>query len=165
MVALAAVAATGLMVFAFLEPRAPAPMVDFAFFRSRTFLGANLVAFIVSFAMFAMFFFLALYMQNVLGYTPVQAGVRFLPATVMVMVTAPVAGRLADRVGSRRLMAAGLVLVATALALTTRIAEGTGYGRLLPAFLVLGVGLGLTMSPMSRAAMNSVSVNKAGVGA
>ncbi len=56
-------------------------MVDFAFFRSRTFFGANLVAFIVSFAMLAMFFFLALYMQNILGYSPLQAGVRFLPTT------------------------------------------------------------------------------------
>ena len=57
------------------------PMVDFSFFRSRTFLGANIVAFIVSFAMLAMFFFLALYMQNILGYSPLQAGVRFLPST------------------------------------------------------------------------------------
>ena len=57
-------------------------MVEFAFFRSRTFLGANVVAFIVSFAMLAMFFFLALYMQNMLGYRPWRPGVRFLPATV-----------------------------------------------------------------------------------
>ena len=57
-------------------------MVDFGFFRSRSFLGANLVAFIVSFAMLAMFFFLALYMQNILGYSPLQAGVRFLPSTL-----------------------------------------------------------------------------------
>ena len=56
-----------------------APIVDFEFFRSRSFLGANLVAFAVSFAMFAMFFFLALYMQNILGYGPLEAGVRFLP--------------------------------------------------------------------------------------
>jgi EmrB/QacA subfamily drug resistance transporter len=163
-VVLAVLAAVALAAFVRLEPRVRAPMVDFAFFRSRTFFGANLVAFLVSFAMFAMFFFLALYMQNILGYSPTQAGVRFLPATVMVIVTAPLAGRLADRIGSRRLMAAGLTLVAVALALTTRIGEGTGYDRLLPAFVVMGVGLGLTMSPMSRAAMNSVSVNKAGVG-
>ena len=65
-----------------VERRASEPMVDFSFFRSRTFLGANLVAFIVSFAMLAMFFFLALYMQNILGYSPLQAGVRFLPSTL-----------------------------------------------------------------------------------
>ena len=61
-------------------------MVDFAFFRSRSFLGANLVAFIVSFAMLAMFFFLALYMQNIKGYSPLQAGVRFLPSTVVIIL-------------------------------------------------------------------------------
>ena len=60
-------------------------MVDFSFFRSRSFLGSNLVAFIVSFAMLAMFFFLALYMQNVRGYTPLQAGVRFLPSTAVII--------------------------------------------------------------------------------
>ena len=72
-------------------------MVDFSFFRSRTFLGANIVAFIVCFAMLAMFFFLALYMQNILGYSPLQAGVRFLPSTLMIIFIAPLAGRLADR--------------------------------------------------------------------
>ncbi len=72
-------------------------MVDFRFFRSRSFLGANIVAFIVSFAMLAMFFFLALYMQNIRGYTPLQAGVRFLPSTLMIVLIAPIAGRLADR--------------------------------------------------------------------
>jgi EmrB/QacA subfamily drug resistance transporter len=156
-------AIVALAAFAVLEPRVRAPMVDFSFFRSRTFLGANLVAFIVSFAMFAMFFFLALYMQNILDYSPVQAGVRFLPATVMVIVTAPIAGRLADRIGSRRPMAIGLLLVAVALFLTTRIEVGTGYARILPAFIVMGLGLGLTMAPMSTAAMNSVSTSKAGV--
>ena len=65
------------------------PMVDFAFFRSRSFLGANLVAFIVSFAMLAMFFFIALYMQNVLGYSPLEAGVRFLPSTIVIIFIGP----------------------------------------------------------------------------
>ena len=92
-----AVAVVGLVAFVLDRARARAPMVDFAFFRSRSFLGANIVAFIVTFAMFAMFFFLALYMQNILGYTPLEAGVRFLPSTLVIMVAAPIAGRLADR--------------------------------------------------------------------
>ena len=73
--------------------RSRAPMVDFEFFRSRSFLGANVVAFIVSFAMLAMFFFLALYMQNILGYSPLEAGVRFLPSTLVIIVVG--AGRRA----------------------------------------------------------------------
>jgi EmrB/QacA subfamily drug resistance transporter len=162
-VSLLAVAAVGLVAFVAVEMRVRAPMVDFSFFRSRSFLGANAVAFIVSFAMLAMFFFLALYMQNILGYSPVETGVRFLPSTLMIVLVAPLAGRLSDRVGPRPLMAAGLTLTAISLFIFTRIGVDTGYGLVLPAVTIMGAGLGITMSPMSTAAMNAVSVDKAGV--
>ena len=138
-------------------------MVDFTFFRSRTFLGANAVAFIVSFAMLATFFFIALYMQNILGYSAVEAGVRFLPSTLMIVLIAPLAGRLTDRVGPRPLMVSGLALTTASLFLQTRIDVDTGYGLLLPAFVLMGIGMALVMSPMSTAAMNAVSADKAGV--
>jgi EmrB/QacA subfamily drug resistance transporter len=163
-IALAAVAVVGLVGFALIEPRVREPMVDFSLFKSRTFLGANFVAFIVSFSMFAMFFFTALYLQNILGYSAVEAGVRFLPSTLMIVLIAPLAGRLTDRVGPRPLMVAGLSLTAFALFLQTRIEVDTGYGLLLPAFILMGTGMALVMSPMSTAAMNSVEPEKAGVG-
>jgi EmrB/QacA subfamily drug resistance transporter len=163
-VALFVTAAVGLAAFALIEPRVREPMVDFPLFRSRTFLGANLVAFIVTFAMLAMFFFLALYMQNILGYSAVEAGVRFLPSTLMIVLVAPIAGRLADRVGPRPLIATGLSITAFSLFLLTRIDIGTGYGLLLPAFVLMGIGIALVMSPMSTAAMNSVAPEKSGVG-
>jgi EmrB/QacA subfamily drug resistance transporter len=162
-VALFAFSVVGFVAFALLEPRVREPMVDFSFFRSRTFLGANAVAFIVSFAMFATFFFIALYMQNILGYSAVEAGVRFLPSTLMIVLVAPLAGRLTDRVGPRPLMVTGLTLTTISLFIQTRIDVDTGYGLLLPAFMILGVGMALVMSPMSTAAMNSVRVDKAGV--
>jgi EmrB/QacA subfamily drug resistance transporter len=162
-VGLLVAAAAGLVAFVVLEPRVHTPMVEFAFFRSRTFFGANAAALVVSFAMFAMFFFIALYMQGILGYSPLQAGLRFLPATLMVMVTAPIAGRLADRIGPRPLMTVGLAVVALALFLLTRINMSTDYADLLPALVLMGFGLALTISPMSTAAMNSVSQAKAGV--
>jgi EmrB/QacA subfamily drug resistance transporter len=160
---LLALAVAALTAFTMIERRSPAPVVDFAFFRSRSFLGANIVAFSVSFAMFAMFFFLALYMQNILGYSPLQAGVRFLPSTLVIIVAAPLAGRLADRVGPRPLIVAGLTLSAISLLWQSRLDAGTGYGFLLPAFVLMGAGMGLTMSPMSTAAMNAVHHTKAGV--
>jgi EmrB/QacA subfamily drug resistance transporter len=163
-IALFATAAAGIAAFFYIEPRVEEPIVDFSLFRSRTYLGANAVAFIVSFAMFAMFFFTALYMQNILGYSPVEAGVRFLPSTLMIVLIAPIAGRLADRVGPRPLIVGGLVLVSLALFLQTRIDVHTGYGLLLPAFVLMGIGMALVMSPMSTAAMNSVAPQKAGVG-
>jgi EmrB/QacA subfamily drug resistance transporter len=162
-VSLLAVAVVGLMAFAVTELRSPAPMVDFGFFRSRTFLGANVVGFIVSFAMLAQFFFLALYMQNILHYSPLQTGVRFLPSTVVIIVMGPLAGRLTDRVGPRVPMTLGLLTVALALFIQSHLSVHTGYGLLLPGFILMGLGMGLTMSPMSTAAMNAVDRTKAGV--
>jgi EmrB/QacA subfamily drug resistance transporter len=158
-----AVAAAALVAFVLVETRSRYPMVDFGFFRSRSFLGANIVAFVVSFAMLAMFFFLALYMQNIKGYSPLQAGVRFLPSTAVIILAGPIAGRLTDRVGPRPLMTSGLTLVAISLFWQGHLSPDTPYGSLAGAFVVMGVGMGLVMSPMSTAAMNSVEQTKAGV--
>jgi MFS family permease len=156
------VAAIALPAFVVIERRVRAPIVNFQFFRSRTFLGANVVAFLISFAMFAQFFFLTLYVQNILGYSPLQTGVRFLPATVVIIIMGPLAGRLTDRVGPRPLMTLGLIVVGAALAIQSRLTINSGYGLLLPGFVLMGLGMGLVMSPMSTSAMNSVNRTKAG---
>jgi EmrB/QacA subfamily drug resistance transporter len=162
-VALLVVAAVSLTAFVIAEQRVVEPMVDFSFFRSRSFVGSNLVAFIVTFAMLAMFFFLALYMQNIKDYSPLQAGVRFLPATVVIIFAGPIAGRLSDRIGPRPLMVTGLLLVAGSLFWQGHLAVDTSYSFLVGAFVLMGLGMGLVMSPMSTAAMNSVDPAKAGV--
>jgi EmrB/QacA subfamily drug resistance transporter len=161
-VALFALAVLGLAAFVAIELRVKAPMLDFAFFRSRTSAGANLVAFLVTFAMFSQFFFMTLYMQNILHYSPLQTGVRFLPSTLVIIVMGPLAGRLTDRIGSRPLITLGLALVAGALGLQSTLNIHTGYGLLLPGFILMGLGMGLVMSPMSTAAMNAVDRTKAG---
>jgi hypothetical protein len=121
------------------------------------------IALIVTFAMMAQFFFLALYMQNMLGYSPLQAGIRFLPATLMIVAIAPLAGRLTDRIGARIPIAVGLSLVSVAMVWLTTIDTGTTYGDLLPSFVLMGGGMALVMSPMSTAAMNAVADIKAGL--
>ena len=93
-----------LAAFVVIERRVPAPMVELPLFASRNFVGTNLVALIVTFAMLAQFFFVTLYMQDVLGYSPVETGLRFLPATLMIVLIAPLAGRLTDRIGPRWLI-------------------------------------------------------------
>jgi EmrB/QacA subfamily drug resistance transporter len=152
-----------LAAFVLVELRVKAPMVEFRLFASRNFVGSNMVALIVTFAMLAQFFFLALYMQTVLGYSPLQAGVRFLPATLMIVAIAPLAGRLTDRIGARLPIAVGLSLVVVALGWLTTIGTSTTYSDLLPSFILMGGGMALVMSPMSTAAMNAVADAKAGI--
>jgi EmrB/QacA subfamily drug resistance transporter len=158
-----ALGAAALIAFAVAEMRVLEPMVDFSFFRSRSFLGANLVAFMVTFAMLSVFFFLALYMQNIKGYTPLQAGVRFLPTTLVIIVIGPIAGRLSDRIGPRPPMVVGLLLTAGSLFWQGHLTVDTSFAFLFGPFVLLGLGIGMVMSPMSTAAMNAVDRTKAGV--
>jgi EmrB/QacA subfamily drug resistance transporter len=162
-VALLVAAAAGLAAFVAIELRVKVPMVEFHFFSDRNFLGAVVVALIISFAMLGVFFFLALYMQDILRYSPLEAGVRFLPSTLMIVALAPVAGRMADRFGPRWLIVAGLLVLTASLYSFTRIAVDSTYLDLLPGFMLLGIGIAMTMSPMTSAAMNAVAVEKAGI--
>jgi EmrB/QacA subfamily drug resistance transporter len=155
--------AIGLAAFVAIELRTRVPMVDFKLFRTRQFIGSNLIAFIITFAMMGSFFFLALYMQDVLGYSALEAGLRFLPTTMVIAVIAPLAGRLADRLGPGPPMSAGLAVLAVAMFLFAGIDPGTTYSGLILPFILQGVGIALVMSPMSTAAMNAVDVAKSGV--
>jgi predicted MFS family arabinose efflux permease len=152
-----------LVAFVLVELRVKAPMVEFRLFGSRNFVGSNVIALIVTFAMMSQFFFVALYMQNMLGYSPLQAGVRFLPATLMIVLIAPIAGRLTDRIGARIPIAVGLTLTAGALVWLTQIDPSTTYSDLFGSFILMGIGMALVMSPMSTAAMNAVADAKAGI--
>jgi EmrB/QacA subfamily drug resistance transporter len=162
-VALLAGAAIGFAAFVAVELRVKVPMVEFRFFSDRNFLGAVVVALIISFAMLGVFFFLALYMQDILHYSPLEAGIRFLPSTLMIVGIAPIAGRMADRYGPRWLIVGGLLVLSASLYSFTGIAVDSGYLDLLPGFMLLGIGIAMTMSPMTSAAMNAVAVEKAGI--
>jgi len=162
-VSLLAVSVVTLVGFVLTENRVSAPIIEFGLFKSRNFIGAVITAFIISFAMMGVFFFLALYMQNVLGYSALEAGVRFLPTTLVIMALSPLSGRLSDKIGPRIPIVAGMAMITLSLYLFSRIEVGTTFVDILPSFIILGAGIGLTMSPMSTAAMNAVSKTKAGV--
>ena len=159
-----AVAAVGLVGFIVLEQRQKVPMLDLSLFRNPTFAGANAVMMLVGLAMFGIFLFVTLYMQNVLRYSPTKAGATFLPMTILIVLLAPIAGKLSDRIGSRWLMSGGMALVSLSLLLDTRLDAGSNFWDILPPLLVGGAGMGLAMTPTTAAAMGSVPVDKAGVG-
>jgi EmrB/QacA subfamily drug resistance transporter len=159
-----AVAAVGLVGFVVLEQRQKVPMLDLSLFRNPTFAGANAVMMLVGLAMFGIFLFVTLYLQNVLQYSPTEAGATFLPMTILIVLLAPIAGKLSDRIGSRWLMAGGMALVSLSLLLDTRFDAGSNFWDILPPLLVGGAGMGLAMTPTTAAAMGSVPVDKAGVG-
>ncbi len=159
-----AIAIVSGVTFVLLERHQSEPMLDLALFENRTYVGANLVILLVALAMFGVFFFVSLFMQNVLGYSAVQAGAAFLPMTLLIIVVAPIAGRLSDRVGSRWLMVTGMVLVSCQLLLFSQLTVDATFLDLLPALLLGGVGMAMTMTPSSAAAIRAVPVDKAGVG-
>ncbi|MGH3134974.1 MAG: MFS transporter [Gaiellaceae bacterium] len=153
-----------LATFVLLERRQRDPMLPLDLFRSGTYTGANLVTLLVALAMFGIFFFMSLYMQNILGYSAVQAGAAFLPMTILIILVAPIAGKMSDRIGSRGLMTTGMILIALQLVMLSRLSADASYRDLFPALLIGGVGMSLTMTPSAAAATRSVPVDKAGVG-
>jgi EmrB/QacA subfamily drug resistance transporter len=162
-VGLLVLSVVALTAFVFIERRVPAPIVELPLFASRNFVATNVVALVVTFAMMAQFFFVTLYIQDVLGYSPVETGLRFLPSTLMIVLIAPIAGRMTDRIGPRWLIGGGLAIVTVSLFWLTTINSSTTYGDIWPSFVLMGIGMALVMSPMSTAAMNAVPVTKAGV--
>ncbi|HZT45210.1 MAG TPA: MFS transporter, partial [Gaiellaceae bacterium] len=119
---------------------------------------------LVGVAMFGVFFYNSLFVQNVLGYSAIETGATFLPMTVLIILVAPIAGRFSDGVGPRWLMGAGMSLLTVSLLLFATLDESSSFWAILPGLLVGGVGMGITMAPTTAAAMGSVPVDKAGVG-
>jgi EmrB/QacA subfamily drug resistance transporter len=159
-----AAAAVLLVGFVVLEHRQRLPMLDLSLFRIGSFAGANLVAMLVSLGMFGVFFFVSLFVQNILGYSPTKAGAIFLPMTILIILIAPIAGKASDRIEPRWLMGGGMALVSVSLLFYQRVGVDSDFWTLLPAMVLGGIGMAMTMSPMTSVAMGSVPIDKAGVG-
>ena len=157
-------AAVLFVAFLWWEGRNPNAMLPLSFFRIPSFAAGNTVAFSVSLGMFSIFLFFSLYMQLVRGYSPFQSGLRFLPMTLMIIVTAPNAGRIASKIGSRAPMTYGLLLVGSGLMAMTLVQADTPYWILGILFAIMGHGMGSTMAPMTAAVMNAVGRERAGLG-
>ena len=156
--------AVSLAAFVLLELHQRSPMLDLSLFRSSTFAGANVVALLVTLAMFGVFFFMSIYMQNILGYSATKTGAAFLPMTILIILIAPISGKASDRIGSRALMTAGMLCLSASLIVFSRLGLDSTFWDILPGLVVGGFGMALVMTPMTAAALGSVPVEKSGVG-
>ncbi len=157
-------AAILLLTFLAIELRSANPMLDLTLFRKPAFNGVSAVAFALSGGMFAMFLYLTLYIQQVLGYSPLQAGLRFLPLTFLSFVVAPIAGKLSDRIPVRVLLGVGLSTVGVGLLLMYGLTASSGWTALLAGFIFAGTGVGIANPGIGSAAIAVVPPAKAGMG-
>ena len=139
------------------------PMVPLDFFKNRVFSISNIVVLMVGFAMFGVIYFITLYFQNVQGYSPMEAGVRSLPLTMMVIIVAPIAGRLNTKVGPRPLMSIGMLMMTIGLLGLSRLQVDTSYNAIWPFYVLMGAGISMTMPSVSSAAMGAVDHTKSGI--
>jgi EmrB/QacA subfamily drug resistance transporter len=157
-------AAVLLAAFVVIEMRSDHPMLDLSLFRKPAFNGVSAVAFGLSAGMFAMFLYLTIYMQGVLDYSPLEAGLRFLPLTVLGFIVAPISGALSNKIPIRVLLGTGLAVVGVGLLLMHGVSPSSGWTTLLAGFLVAGIGIGITNPGIGQAAIAVVPVEKSGMG-
>ncbi|TMK32770.1 MAG: MFS transporter [Actinobacteria bacterium] len=152
-----------LALFVVSQWRGSRPMIDLSLFGRPAFAGAQITAFTLSGAVFAMFLYLTLYLQNYLGFSPIQTGVRFVPITVLAFVCAAASGKLTAQMPVRLLLAAGLLLCAVGLFLLRNITVDSSWTALLPGFILMGAGVGLTNPALASTAIGVVPPARAGM--
>ncbi|HET7119970.1 MAG TPA: MFS transporter [Solirubrobacterales bacterium] len=157
-------AAILLIAFVAVERRSRAPLVPFSIFRIRTVVGANVVGILVGASLFSMFFFISLYMQQVLGYSPIHAGLSYLPLAVSIIISAGVASSLVTKVGFKPILAIGMLLIATGLLWFSQIdVHGSFLADILGPSLLAAVGLGFAFVPGTIAAVSGVEDRQQGL--
>ena len=149
--------------FVVVEMRQKNPMLPFHLFRIPTFTGVQLASFAISASMFALFLYLTLYMQNILGLSPLEAGLRYLPMTVVSFLVAPVAGVLLSRLPARGMLATGLLMAGAGLILMAGVDQGDEWTGLLGGFLIAGAGIGLINPVIAHVAVRVVPPRQSGM--
>jgi EmrB/QacA subfamily drug resistance transporter len=149
--------------FVWWERRVPDPIVKIELFQNRNFTVANIIAMVVSFGMLGIFFPMTLFLQEVLDFSPIKAGLTMTPMSLMILVGAPISGRLSDRIGTRWLLFSGTAIMALGILFIIRqTSTTTTQLSLAPALIVTGIGMGMSFSPMTAAAMRDVPPRVAG---
>ena len=160
-----AAAAVLLGAFAFWERRSVNPVLPLHFFKNMSFTGANLALTLVAFALMGAFFFMGQTLQTVMGFTPLQAGVRLLPMAFFAFFSSILSARVAGRLGTKFTVALGIMLAAAGFFYFSQTMTATSsYLQLVIGMCIISIGIGMTMSPATNSVMGSVPVDKAGVG-
>jgi EmrB/QacA subfamily drug resistance transporter len=158
------IAAVLLATFVAVERRSAAPLVPFRIFRMRTLTGANVVGIMTGASLFSMFFFISLYMQQVLGYSAIRTGLSYLPLAVMIVASAAIASQLVTRIGFKPVLAAGMALIAAGLIWFSQVpVDGSFAANLLGPSLLAAAGLGFAFVPQTIAAVSGVADREAGL--
>ena len=158
-----ALAAVMFAAFGLIESRRDGPMLDLSLFRVSSFGGVSIVAWALSASMFSMFLYQTLYIQDVLGYSPLEAGIRFLPTTLLTFAVSPLAANLSHRIPVRVIMGTGMLLVAVGLFLMHGVEPGDDWTVLLPGFIVGGAGVGMVNPMIAETAIGVVPAARAGM--
>ncbi len=151
------------VTFVIVEMRTERPMVPLKFFKSGSFTGANIDAFMISFAMAAVAFFMTLYQQNIHNFSAVKTGLALLPMVLVMMVLSPITGSAINRIGPRRMISFGMIVTGFGIFLFLRSGAGASYLDIVPAFVVMGFGMSFIWAPMTTAVLNSVESDKSGI--
>jgi MFS transporter, DHA2 family, multidrug resistance protein len=159
-----ALAVVLLSIFVLWERRVRFPMLDISFFRNPRFSAASGAIMLTFFAMFGSLFLLTQFLQSILGYTPLEAGIRLLPMAGVMLVISPLSAKVVERIGSKIVVATGLSVGAVGLILASRLTAGASYPEVLASLVVLAAGLALVMPPATESIMGSLPLAKAGVG-
>ena len=157
-----AVAAAGGAAFVAIEQRATDPMVAISLFRERVFSGGIAALMLWAFGLFGIYFFTSLYLQDVLRFSPTEAGLAFLPMALCLVAGSVLSERVARAIGAHRSVTAGMVLMAVGIAGTALVGADAGYGALMPTFIVIGIGGGLT-TPLTATVLGVMPPAQAGV--
>jgi EmrB/QacA subfamily drug resistance transporter len=160
-----AAAAVLLAAFFVAQMRVRDPMLPLSLFRIPSFTGVQLGAFAIAGSQFALFLYLTLYLQNILGYSPLEAGVRYLPLTIVSFFVAPLSGQLMNRIQPRFLIGGGLLLAGFGLILMSGVEEGDTWTTLLPGFILGGVGIGMLNPPTAAVSVSVVERAQSGMAA
>jgi EmrB/QacA subfamily drug resistance transporter len=164
-IGLFAAAAAGMLIFVFAELKTSRPLAQLRLFRNRTYAAGNFIGLVINFGLIGVIFLMVLYLQIVLGFSAIKAGLSILPLPLAIIFVAPFAGRMTDKIGGRWILFFGTLISAVGVFLMSDLSSAAGWQDLVLPLAVTGVGMGMVMAPVTTVVMAATPVQESGMGA